>query len=394
MRTRGRDEDDFQELIGNTNNKMIMKKLLISILCYICLFCAITTNAEQKSGIRFRGSMYTDLGLLHTVHSTIKDEVDFAGMSVLSVNFKNTNRKFGKVEGLFDVIIPYGSMIERYVPDIPDSIDSDESLLDLFKLFSFGKAPVLLDLRKLYLSMYLPFADITLGRQIINFGKGFVFSPIDVFSTVELYDINFRRRGTDIANIRIPFSDLAGLDITTELPFIDDNFSTAAKLFATLFDFDFSLIGMYRNASADADFDDEAVFGLTFKGDMEIGLYGETVVHFLTDSRDVFFEGMLGADYSIKDKWYFMAEYLYKQYDWSNSIWGEHNLFGSIRYNINDLMNVSGNVIYDFEHESTLGILQWYYNILQNVNTIIYIQGTDSSNGQYLMYALRAEVKF
>ena len=355
------------------------------------LLCITSIKAEQKSGIRFRGSMYTDLGLLHSVHSSSEDEADFAGMSVLSVNLKNANRKFGKVEGLFDVIIPYGSMIERY---IPDSIDSDSTLLDLYKLFSFGNAPMLLDLRKLYLSMYLPFADITIGRQIINFGKGLVFSPIDVFSSVELYDINFRRRGTDIANIRIPFSDLAGLDITTELPFIDDNFSTAAKLFATFFDFDFSLIGMYRNASADADFEDEAVAGFTFKGDMEIGIYGEAVVHVLTDSRDAFFEGMLGADYSIKDKWYFMTEYLYKQHDWSNSIWGEHNLFGSIRYNINDLMNVSGNVIYDFQHESSLGILQWYYNILQNVNTIIYIQGTDSSIGQYLMYALRAEVKF
>ena len=388
------DEDDFQELIekpGNTKKKMIMKKLLLKILWYICLFCAITTNAEQKSGIRFRGSMYSDLGLLHTVHSISEDEADFAGMSVLSVNLKNTNRKFGKVEGLFDVIIPYGSMIERY---IPDSIDSDSSLLDLYKLFSFGKAPVLLDIRKLYLSMYLPFADITIGRQIINFGKGFVFSPIDVFSSVELFDINYRRRGSDIANIRIPFSDLAGLDITTELPFIDDNFSTAIKLFATILDFDFSLVGMYRNAGDDTDFEDEAVVGLTFKGDLEVGIYGEAVTHILTDSGEVFFEGMFGADYSIKDKWYFVAEYLYKQYNWSNSIWGEHNLFGSIRYNINDIMNVSGNVIYDFEHESTLGILQWYYNILQNVNTIIYIQGTDSSIGQFLMYSLRVEVKF
>ncbi len=372
----------------------IMKILLVTMPLYICLFYAITTNAEQKSGIRFRGSMYTDLGLLHTLHSSSEDEAEFAGMSVLSLNLKNTNRTYGKVEGLFDVIIPYGIMIERYIPDISDSIDADSSLLDLYKLFSFGNAPVLLDLRKLYLSMYLPFADITIGRQIINFGKGFVFSPIDVFSSVELYDINFKRRGTDIVNIRVPFSDLAGLDLTAELPFIDEHFATAAKLFATLFDFDFSLIGMYRYAGTNEELDNEAVVGLTFKGDVEIGLYGETVVHFIPDSDDFFFEGMLGADYSIKDKWYFMAEYLYKQYNWSNSIWGEHNLFGSIRYNINDIMNISGNVIYDFERESTLGILQWYYNILQNVNTVVYIQGTDNSFGQYLMYALRAEVKF
>ncbi len=371
-----------------------MKKKLIHKLCLAFLFCMINVNAEKNSGIRFRGTMYTDLGLLHTIYTNKKDEADFAGMSVFSVNMKNTNRKFGKVEGLFDIIVPYGNMIERYIPDLPDSIDSDSSLLDLYELFSFGKTPFLFDLRKLYMSIYLPFADITLGRQIINFGKGFVFSPIDLFSSVELYDLNYRRRGTDIANIRIPFSDLSGLDFTTELPFVDDNFSTSAKLFATFFDFDFSLIGIYRNTGVDADFEDEVVTGFTFKGDMEIGIYGEAVIHILTDSGSAFFEGMLGADYSIKDRWYFMTEYLYKQYNWANSIWGEHNLFGSVRYNTNDLMNISGSVLYDFQHESTLGIVQWYYNILQNVNTIVYLQGTDNFSRQYIMYALRVEVSF
>ncbi len=374
--------------------KKIMKILQITTLVYVCLLCAITVNAEQKSGIRFRGSMYTDLGLLHTVHSGKKDDVDFAGMSVLSLTMKNTNRKFGKVEGLFDLFVPYGKTIARYVPDLSDSSDNDESLSNLFELFSFGKAPLLLDVRKLYLSVYLPFADITIGRQIINFGKGFVFSPIDVFSAVELNDINLRRSGSDIVNIRIPFSDLAGLDLITELPFLDENYSVAAKLFATFFDFDFSLIGLFRDAGTREDLENETVFGLTFKGDLEIGLYGELVGHYLTDSRDSFFEGMAGIDYSIRNKWYFMLEYLYKQYDWRYSIWGEHNIFGSVRYTINELTNVSGNVIYNFEHESTLGILQWYYNILQNVNTVVYIQGSDNAIGQSLIYALRVEVKF
>lgn len=338
--------------------------------------------------------MYTDLGLLHTVHnSSKKDEADFAGMSVLSLNLKNTNRDYAKVEGLFDIVVPYGKTIERYIPENFTS-DSDSSIGELFELFSFGNAPVLLDVRKLYLSIYLPFADITMGRQIINFGKGFVFSPVDVFSSVELTDINYRRSGSDIVSIRIPFSDLAGLDLITELPFLDESFSVAVKMFATFSSFDFSLIGMYRDKGISTNLENEAVIGLTWKGDIEIGFYGEAVCHILTDSSIAFFEGMIGADYSVKDIWYFTAEYLYKQYNWQNSIWGEHNLFGSVRYTINDLMNISANAIYDFQHEVTIGILQWYYNILQNVNTIIYIQGVDNNTGQFLMYALRAEVKF
>jgi len=370
-----------------------MNKYLI-ILTITILLSTAAPHAGQQSGTTFNGSMYTDLGLLHTVHSSSKDEADFAGMSLFSLNPKNANRTFGKVECLFDVIVPYGRTITRYVPEIDDSSDADQSLPDYYKIFSFGKTPVLFDLRKLYLSVYLPFADITMGRQIVNFGKGFVFSPIDVFSSVELYDINFRRRGSDIVDILVPFSAMAGIDLICEMPFLDESCSVAAKIYATLFDFDFSPVGIFRNNDKESDFENETVFGLTFKGDAAVGIYGEAVGHYINESKDLSFEGMLGADYSIKDRWYFICEYLYKQHDWTQSIWGEHNIFGSARFRINDITNISASIIYDFEKESTLGIAQFYYNILQNVNTIIYLQGSEAAGGKYLLYSARVEVKF
>ncbi len=370
---------------------MITQKLLI---IHICIFIVITAHAEKKSGIRFRGSMYSDLGIIQTVHSHTKDDVHFAGMSILSLNFKNTNRKYGKVEGLFDIMIPYGKMIERYIPAQSDTTNNWESLLEFYQLFSFEKAPILLNLRKFYLSIFLPFADVTIGRQIINLGKGLLFSPIDVFSTIEILDINFRRNGADIVAVGIPFSNLTGIDFITELPFLQNDYSLATKFYTTLFDFDFSIVGIFKKKKAVNNKKDEIVLGICFKGDAEIGIYSEMVTHYLYKSKKNYFEGMIGADYSIKGKWYFIVEYLYKQYNWEQSVWGEHNLFSSLRYSINDITNVSTNIIYDFQQNSVVGIVQWYYNILQNVNTIAYIQGSDNSFSTNLMYALRVEVKF
>ena len=142
---------------GRHHSKFLVRYSLFFFLM-VCLFCALNIHADQKSGIKFRGSMYTDLGLLHTVHSSKKDEVDFAGISVLSLNLKNTNRDYAKVDGLFDIVVPYGKTIERYISENETSIDS--TIGELFELFSFGNAPVLLDVRKLYLSIYLPFADM------------------------------------------------------------------------------------------------------------------------------------------------------------------------------------------------------------------------------------------
>lgn len=370
-------------------------KHILFIVCTF-LFCFSDTNADENSGVVFNGYLYTDLGLLHTVRRTGKDEAVFAGMSVLSLDLKNTNHTFGKVEGLCDIMIPYGMTINRFTPADTDTSVHDKNLEQLIVLYSFGKAQLLLDLRKLYLSFYLPFADVTIGRQIVNFGTGTAFSPIDVFSFVELTDINLRRRGTDIFSIRIPFADLAGIDVMAQMPFLNETYSVAAKLYATLSDFDFSCIGIFRdNSHSENTAENEAVAGLTFKGDIAlIGIHGEAVGHYLADSRNIYLEGMLGADYSINKKWFFAAEYLYKQYNWQNCVWGEHNAFGSVRYAINDLMNISTRLLYDFQRESILGTIQWYYNILQNVNTTAYVQGTDTAGGQFLLYALRVQVNF
>ena len=138
----------------------------------------------------------------------------------------------------------------------------------------------------------------------------------------------------------------------------------------------------------------EILIGFTFKGDVEVGLYGEAVLHTLTDSKSTCFEGMIGTDYSVENTWFFNLEYLYKQNDWNYSNWGEHNLFGSISYSIDDLTRISTSLVYDIQNETALGSIQYFYNILQNMNTILYIQEIDSSAGSYIKYSARVEMLF
>lgn len=364
-------------------------KINIVKIIPILLLLSFSLSAKEKVGLKLNGSMYSELGLIQTWETDEKDEFDFTGKSIFSLGFKNNNRKYGKVEGLFDLILPYGSSILEYSPQLLDSVNSK-----IIEILSFGKVSLLFDLRKLYISMYLPFADISMGRQIINFGKGIVFSPVDVFSVVELQDLNFRKTGSDIVNIKVPINDLSGIDLIVELPFLNDGFSSAIKFFTTFKSFDIGVLGIYKKAGENSDNEDEILGGITFKGDLGVGIYGETVLHYTTDSKKTFFEGMLGVDYSIKGKWIFALEYLYKQKKWELSNWGEHNLFGSTQFVINELSNISCSFIYNFEEKSAMGTLQYFYNILQNVNTILYVQGIDSDAGTYLKYSVRAEVKF
>lgn len=352
--------------------------------------------AAAKPGLDFGGSLSTDLTGLHDYRWDEHDEFDFSGTSRLTLTMRNTNRTHAKVEGSVDVLLLYGLASRPWTSMAGGMPLSDAGTAGSALLFKLGKAPVLLDLRKLYLEFYLPFADIAVGRQIINFGKGFVFSPIDVFSTVNVFDLDFRRQGSDVAMARIPIGPLAGVDLIAQLPLNDAPYSVAAKGFANVGGFDLSLVGIYREPGRTGESPREGVVGFTLKGDIVLGVYSEAVLHIVQDASRPFVEAMAGLDYSVNNRWTFRAEYLYKDYAWAGSTWGEHNLFGSVSFAPNELLSISGNLLYDFEHEIAAGTLLGRYNALQNVNIDLYVRGFSGVAGlpYDFGYGVRTEVAF
>jgi hypothetical protein len=78
-----------------------------------------------------------------------------------------------------------------------------------------------------------------------------------------------------------------------------------------------------------------------------------------------------------------------------------HYGFLTARYKISDIMNVSASAIADIAAKSGILTAQYFYNILQNANTILYVQYYPTAiNGLLpiptgeLTYGLRIEVAF
>ena len=356
--------------------------------------------AEQsgQGGLELSGSMYADCGMLHDLRENQKDKLDFLGTAVFAAQFRTVNRKHAKVEGDFELILPYGTAAEWYIFALRSN-ETDSTAQQLrqtasryYELYGMEKTLFLLDMRKLYLEFYLPFADVAAGRQIINFGKGFLFSPIDAFSSAQISDINFRRNGSDVANIRIPFGDLAGVDCIVEAPIGDREHSSAMKLFGTIVGWDLSCVGLYHHKSR------EAVAGAAFKGDAFAGVYGELVEHFVDGFDKQYFECMLGADYSINNVWFFNAEYYYKDGPKTPlSLWGCNNAYASIQFSPNELTRFSIIGCYQFEAQSAIGMLSWYYSLFQNTDLFAYVRGyrhLQSIGAPDFQYSMRVEVKF
>jgi hypothetical protein len=63
-------------------------------------------------------------------------------------------------------------------------------------------------------SIFLPFADITIGRQAISFGKAYFWNPLDVFSPFNAtqFDRDYKN-GVDAFKIDIPITDNGGFTL-------------------------------------------------------------------------------------------------------------------------------------------------------------------------------------
>jgi hypothetical protein len=366
---------------------------------------AATASAQPpQEGLILSGVSRNDLICLETLdkNKPARDQVDFAGANLFTLDFRNARATFAKIEGSADFWLLSGTYADAF-----NRADSSGNSSSALSIISSPSSAFLLDIRKLYASLFLPFADFSVGRQIISFGQGLVFSPTDVFSSVNILDLSLRRHGSDVARVRVPFGDLSGIDAIAKLTSRKQGTAAALKAYSHVGSFDLAGIGIFRGA------ENEVITGLTFKGDLVAGVYGELVEHW-RQAGVRSFVGMLGADYSIENDWYFAAEYLYNERadktgtpaSWSIiqtsiPLLDHHYGFITARYKINDIMNVSASAIADIPAKSGIITAQYFYNVMQNANAILYVQYYPASETGLLpfstgelTYGFRIEVAF
>jgi len=325
--------------------------------------------AAGQGGLDIGGSLLSDASVLQTVVESPAGAAP-GGFTQLALNVVNRNRQSAKVEGAAIFSLWYGAYAGTAAAQAAAAglLASPPGP---------GGAVATLEVRKLYLAIFTPVVDISMGRQIINFGVGTLFSPIDAFSVPLLSDLNYVRTGSDVVRLDAPFNDVSGVEAVSTVSGSFDSLSSALKLYTNVLDVDLAAVGIYRGARK------EALAGLSFKGDLEVGLYGEAVEHFVYSPQQTYFEGMLGADYSIEKTWFFTLEYSSHgnplppgsaaPADASTSLFlNQHYLYAMIRWQFTELAGISASLIWDISASVLLPTIQVTYNIAQNANVMMY----------------------
>ena len=164
------------------------------------------------------------------------------------------------------------------------------------------------ELATLRLAVYAPWADFSVGRMPVNFGRGTVLSPVDIFSPVNTGDLALGRTGTDAFRMLVPLGTTGGLDAVASLAAEPGDSVAGARVYGNLAGLDAGL-SLFRDGAAG-----QAVFGLDLKADLVLGLCAEAVARmrldgWTPDPADAVYSVMAGADYSFGGAVVVDAEY-------------------------------------------------------------------------------------
>ncbi|MCX7821082.1 MAG: hypothetical protein N2258_05335 [Brevinematales bacterium] len=367
-----------------------MKKILLFI-CFLIL--AKNFSFCDEPGLSFSGYFQSGTGILHIISNEAISNTSYAGKSTLRLNFVNNDTGLAKLDGSVDFNILYGLYTGIYAMQSNGILIGKEALLTM-------------DIRKLYLVLKAELFDFYIGRQLIKFGEGLVFSPLNPFSTIDFTDVNFTRLGVDGIRIRFQLSDLAYLEALT-LPTSDfTNSDIAGRLGFNLSGWDISFASFYRGKY------DYISGGFSFKGDLILGLYGEFVYHYKSETNN-FWNTMIGMDYSFLDKFIVRMEYYYHSFETNDlSIYeiinspiypfvSKHYLLYQLVFTPTLIDSLYLSYIDNLMNESLLLMFSYQRNLYQNVNLIFNVRylrkdltGLEMIDFDNLYYSLEFNVRY
>lgn len=159
------------------------------------------------------------------------------------------------------------------------------------KAFHISDVADYLSVERLAVDVYLPFMDVRVGRQALNWGSSFLVNPTSPFPEILLVEPWKQRRGVNAARFTLPFRDLHQLQLVIGTDDDFRNVRAAARGTVNLLGVDVSLVGAWRQEANDG------IFGLDVRGTLGVGYWFEGAVHVREGQR--YEELVVGIDYSF-----------------------------------------------------------------------------------------------
>jgi hypothetical protein len=238
-------------------------------------------------------------------------------------------------------------------------------------------------IRTLYAKLDFDWASFTAGRQVLNYGRGALWTPTDIFTELDLSGISPVRRGTDALRVVVPLGVTGGLDLAAAPTLFPGSGKYAARLGGLLGDIDTAVMGARGGAGK------QWMVGADFKADVVVGLYADAIYARPDAGEWGFVLAAAGADWSFGD-FIVAAEYYYNGGGTAADLLypGSHNIYGSLTWTVSELFVLSLTTVVDVGDGAGTGTLLAQISAAQNADVRAYLQAAHGSAGYGLSYGV------
>jgi hypothetical protein len=291
--------------------------------------------------------------------------------------------------------ITYHGQTDWFIPYfLPESITDSMVIFDPL-LWSFRNRDSLY-LDNAYARIHFNAFDLTIGRQQVSFGTGYLWNPTDLFNYKNLVDPTYEQPGHNA--FRLDLSPFAKLNISL-LYAPEKDWYRSGKLISVkrnVGHFDLSAIYIekqweileipgFSNSTRT-----RRLYGGDFVGELiGLGVWGEWGYN-RVKGRDDFQEAVLGLDYSFENGLYVLSEYYhndlgkadhheYDLADWlrfflyqSKSV-SRDNIYVYGSYSLTDLIKLNGSAVMSLNDLSVALIPGAYYSYRENLTLELFI---------------------
>jgi hypothetical protein len=301
----------------------------------------------------------------------------------------------------FDFLTYHGQTEWNYLDFLPELIRETahpSATPDL--AFVYGDS-IFLD--NAYLKIGFSSFDITVGKQQISLGTGYVWNPTDLFNFKDYADPTYEQPGHNSIRVDISLPRRSGLTIVY---FPEDNWENSQKLIEykeNIGHFDISACFIEKQWQFSdfiyqyiwPGFGDEPqlrrLYGISFVGELlGAGVWGEMGFNTFDRRYRDFSEIVIGLDYTLDNGTYLLAEYYrnnlaksdYRDYDlndWMRFFMAESksvsrdNLYMYVDYPLTDLIHVNNSAAISASDMSLALIPGLNYSLYQDVELTVFV---------------------
>lgn len=301
----------------------------------------------------------------------------------------------------FDYITYHGkkewSILDFLIPDIVSKVPEG---MESFYVLDFANRTFL---DNAYFRLRLKHFDLTVGKQQISLGTGYVWNPMDVFNIKELVDPTYEQPGHNAVRLDIPIGNAYTL---SALYSPDDTWKHSAKLVqfkGRISHFDYALIAIEKvwrfHDYTQFDFakmnfmerpEQRRLLGASTAGELfGMGVWAEFAYNWMV-TTDNFYELVIGTDYTFDFQTYFMVEYYrntlgkkdkgkYTLNDWMRLFAAEQKAISRdqvylfVQHPVTDLIQLGLQSIYCISDHSVALVPVLNYSFSANIDIMAYL---------------------